>query len=243
MAASILCYGDSNTAGFHSGGQGYAPYAASLTSQLAQCGWSCQVEHDGLSGLTASEMVGRASSSDIRDVAGLSHKGLALHLRKRPDIVIIMAGTNDLGKGASPEEIVGKVADLHQMCHAAGVSTVAVAPPTVASGPLRQKRNRLAQLLQQWAQSRKGSVLQYVDAEDVLPRSASHLWEPDQFHFSPDGSTELGRQLARQLLPCLEQLPGCTENDYDMMQLKNASCAVNASWLEGMLSAFVGPQF
>eukprot|EP00971_Amphidinium_carterae_P169184 3352074-Amphidinium_carterae.1 len=138
--ARILCFGDSNTAGFHSGGCGYEPYASTLATQLAQYGWNCSVQQEGLSGLTAQTMVAKGNNSHIMDIAGLPHKGLSLYLQHdMPDIVLIMAGTNDLGQGQAPEEILRNVIHLHQQCHAVGVATVAIAPPTISSGPLRQK--------------------------------------------------------------------------------------------------------
>mmetsp|Transcript_45159 Transcript_45159/g.107452 ORF Transcript_45159/g.107452 Transcript_45159/m.107452 type:complete len:236 (+) Transcript_45159:75-782(+) len=199
----VLCYGDSNTAGFHSAGRGYEPYANTLAVELARLGFDdCKVRHDGLSGLTAETMASQISSPKILDIAGCSHTGLSVHLESeaKPDLVILMVGTNDLLYGQSPEQTMKNVIRLHKMCHSKGVATIALAPPQVLFGGLRQKRNRLASLLKEWSQRQSSNeVIHYADAEDLVPRNPSGLWEPDQFHFSAHGSRELGRRLAEQL--------------------------------------------
>lgn len=236
--ARILCFGDSNTAGFHSAGRGYEPYASTLTSQLAHFGWNCKVQQEGLSGLTAQTMVAQGYNSQIMDVVGIPHKGLSLHLHEQPDVVIIMAGTNDLGAGQSPEEVLRNVVQLHEQCHELGIATVAMAPPTVIAGAPRQKRERFARMLQQWAGEQSDHVLHFADAEQILPRGLPEYWESDQLHFSPSGSRELGRQLARMLLPALDRLDLCAVEESHGMATPQASCMAQASWLQDMFSAF-----
>eukprot|EP00971_Amphidinium_carterae_P332744 6467042-Amphidinium_carterae.1 len=65
-----------------------------------------QVTHCGLSGLTAEELLAKQGAPAIRDVCGSVGKGLACMLSEAPqDLVLIMLGTNDLGKGTHPEHI------------------------------------------------------------------------------------------------------------------------------------------
>mmetsp|Transcript_44085 Transcript_44085/g.80528 ORF Transcript_44085/g.80528 Transcript_44085/m.80528 type:complete len:229 (-) Transcript_44085:186-872(-) len=225
--AQILCYGDSNTAGFHSGGRGFEPYAFTMSDVLARLGWNCRVTHDGLSGLTAGTMVAKMHSHSIQDVTGRSHRGLAVHLQSRPDLVVLMAGTNDIGKGSSPEETMHHIATLHQQCHAMGIPTIAVAPPSLASGAVRQKRDRLARMLHQWSQQNSDCVLSFEDAEAAVPRGTRGFWESDELHLSPNGSRELGAKLASHVAHTLPELGLADGEDSE-------------SWINGLLSAFMG---
>mmetsp|Transcript_54432 Transcript_54432/g.100595 ORF Transcript_54432/g.100595 Transcript_54432/m.100595 type:complete len:242 (-) Transcript_54432:150-875(-) len=241
MVTRILCYGDSNTAGFHSGGKGYEPYANTLAMHLEAQGVGCKVAQDGLSGLTARTMVQEMHSSSIRDITGIQHQGLGVHLSmSKPDLVIIMSGTNDLGQGYSPEDTMHKVAALHKACHSAGIPTVAIAPPTTACGAVQQKRARFARMLRQWSNEQDGKVLHYADAEAILPRSDSWFWESDGLHFTPRGSCELGRCLAHELAHCLDDMDNCSVQEHFYNTSVGNCTVVGTSWFEGVLSAFMG---
>jgi len=152
-------------------------------------------------------MVATSHKPVVLDIMGRPHKGLDVRLLDEPDLVIIMAGTNDLAKGFSPEETMTAVAQLHEKCHMLGIKTVAVAPPAVVQHNIMRSREKLAGLLQRWSQSRAGRVALFIDAEHMVPRSHSHYWEPDGLHFSPAGSREFGRRLARALRLTLYDLP------------------------------------
>ena len=52
-----------------------------------------------------------------------------LHSKDKVDLVLLMAGTNDLGTTAPPEEIAAAIRGLHGICHQAGVRTVALGIP------------------------------------------------------------------------------------------------------------------
>eukprot|EP00971_Amphidinium_carterae_P267334 5302906-Amphidinium_carterae.1 len=147
-----------------------------------------------------------------------------------------MTGTNDLGQGHSPEELMSAVATLHKACHSAGVPTVAVAPP--ASSSASAKRSRFARLLRQWSHE-QDQVLHFADAEVILPRSISCFWEADGIHFSPQGSTELGRYLAQELVHCLDDADSCMVQEHEDRTAVGPCTAVGASWFEGVLSAFM----
>jgi len=190
----ILCFGDSLTAGFHAGGRAFEPYGNTLSDELRSSGSSCRVSVCGLSGLTAGEMVQNMSNPTVWDVVGQPGQGLAVLLQSSPDLVIIMAGTNDIGKGMGPKAILGDLAALHAECHARGVPTVALAPSTVASGPSRLGRDTLARLLQTWSRATPGCIA-YLDMEDLVDHSGRTFWDSDGLHLSAMGSRALGHRL------------------------------------------------
>jgi len=204
----ILCYGDSNTAGYCLGGRRFQPYGKSLAKALTAEGMPCEAIVCGLSGLTAADLAARIDAAIIPDVVGWHGRGLVRTLEDEGpfDLALIMAGTNDLGLSVPPEAIVKHVSQLHAACHKRGVPTVALAPPTVLNGPLRAARKKLASLLASWACTSPGIVACF-DSEELLPRREHNgCWEPDELHLSAVGSTELGRILAIRTFPLLSKL-------------------------------------
>eukprot|EP01048_Picozoa_sp_COSAG05_P001892 COSAG05_NODE_69_length_22151_cov_124.775258_10_plen_1307_part_00 len=152
---SVLCYGDSLTAGYHSYGTGFEPYARTLgcdsDSTNTQPRYQLMVCNPvGACGATAKELADNAEKSDNDDIYGRKYDGIALALQKGPawadsrsyDYCVIMAGTNDLdhllvsaatepnnaGAGAV-STVVEHVMLLHQRCHAVGVRTIALPIP------------------------------------------------------------------------------------------------------------------
>ena len=95
----ILAFGDSLTAGYHSMGAAYAPWACTLCQLLG----AEVVDHIGLSGFTTAELVRSMDDCSVTDVASRAWSGLRHKLRSAAvpyDIVLIMAGTNDLAEQA-----------------------------------------------------------------------------------------------------------------------------------------------
>uniref|UniRef100_A0A7S1FBH5 SGNH hydrolase-type esterase domain-containing protein n=1 Tax=Noctiluca scintillans TaxID=2966 RepID=A0A7S1FBH5_NOCSC len=195
-----MCYGDSNTAGFNAGGQAYDPYAQAMTEELRSAGCECTVRVCGLSGLTARDMVEKSSMAAIPDVAGVVGQGIEVLLVDKPDLVILMTGTNDIGQGMHPRGVLEDICTLHTMCHAQGIPTVAIGPPMVSKGAVAVRRDELASLLGQWARETP-LVDVYADIQDLVPhRGPNTHWDKDDLHFSPAGSAALGVKLAREVL-------------------------------------------
>jgi len=111
----VLCYGDSLTAGFCSGGRRFEPYGQFLSSAMRSAGVECEVMICGLSGLTAKEMLDKLNSSAVEDIIGKTGRGLARFLDEdRPDLVVLMAGTNDFAlEGPNAAAIFEHLRRLH----------------------------------------------------------------------------------------------------------------------------------
>ena len=75
----------------------------------------------------------------------------SVQLEKAPyDVVVILAGTNDLGRGFEPEEIGDNLGFLYDLCKERGVSKVlALAIPDsrylAANDRVRQKRDKVGE--------------------------------------------------------------------------------------------------
>eukprot|EP00929_Paragymnodinium_shiwhaense_P000945 TRINITY_DN101145_c0_g1_i1.p1 TRINITY_DN101145_c0_g1~~TRINITY_DN101145_c0_g1_i1.p1 ORF type:complete len:460 (-),score=44.24 TRINITY_DN101145_c0_g1_i1:490-1869(-) len=200
----ILCYGDSLTAGFCSGGAFFEPYGKALADTLGTLGLPTEVEVCGHNGGLASEFAQKMESS-LMDVTGCHGKGLKRILSDDGpfDLVIIMAGTNDIAKNAHPEEVLRSVRCLHNECHRHGIPTVAMAPPPFSFAKAETTRRHFAHLLRDWAASTlaRGRV-NFQDAGALVqaPPGYGWMWEPDRLHFNPSGYQRLGEALAKVLL-------------------------------------------
>lgn len=225
----ILCYGDSLTAGYCSKGRLFEPYGRTLASCASEA-LAAGPAHSstvvarspavmdrsrndpccvtvavcGHSGETASGMVAGMDAAAIGpDAAGFVGKGIGRILQEDgpQDIVLIMAGTNDLGRGASVANILRDLAQLHAACHKAGVATVALAPPPAPQAlhrPCAAEREQLVRLMREWA-AMVDMIHAFIDPAELIPcgvAGSRHFWEPDGLHLSPRGSKLLGRKLA-----------------------------------------------
>lgn len=204
----VLCYGDSLTAGLCEEGRQFEPYGRHLAEELAFAGAVSEVFVCGLSGHTAAEMVRELDFKVAGpDMAMLTGKGLRCILGEtRQDLVLIMAGTNDLGRGVKPPKVLEEVCRLHVACHAMGVPTVVIAPPPLApraQGRPVEQRKELTELLSAWAKSTSG-VAAFINPGLLLGNAAaSHCYDPDGLHFSPAGSKRVGEWLAALVAPIL----------------------------------------
>ena len=80
----------------------------------------------GLSSLTAQQLASNVGARYVYDGCGRVGQGFGHILKEQGpfDLVIIMAGSNDLRGSAHPETITQDVLALHETCHRAGVRTV-----------------------------------------------------------------------------------------------------------------------
>ena len=206
---SILCYGDSLTAGFCDKGLKFEPYGRTLAKMLGTLlKVPCEVLVCGHSGHTASEMVANMDMATITDVGGQVGKGLRRSLMEvsRPlDLVLLMTGTNDIGKQVEPNLVLEDVIKLHDICKQHGVPSVALSPPPVPMDTFTEgMRRRLRDLIAMWSSS-ASNVHAFVDPGHFIPITCTKSWDADRLHFSPAGSQLLGQQLAQTVLPLLRR--------------------------------------
>jgi len=129
----ILCYGDSLTAGFHSHGFNFHPYASKLAQLI-----HLHIDHIGMNGWTVQEMVSSADKPKVTCVCGRVWEGLEYKLREAStsqpyDLVIIMAGTNDLsavrGSTAEQDKLLDSLKALHSIAHKYHCETICLSIP------------------------------------------------------------------------------------------------------------------
>ena len=204
---SILCYGDSLTAGYVMRSpytQEYHGWAAVLAKEL---GVPC--EAIGASGWTTKKMV-KLSASSGEDACGIRRLGLQSALRqKRYSTVIIMGGTNDLGT-SSADEIMANLETLHATAISAGCATVALTIPQgrqlgpwTAGTPVafaNETRVRVNELLKAFVSKQLAGRCLFVAMDEEVPWARESAdWEPDGLHMSELGYGRFGAALAVKL--------------------------------------------
>lgn len=115
---SIVCFGDSLTAGYQSPTRDVpciqeTPYGSFFQEIV---GAQATVITSGVCGEVTADMVGRFRP----DV-----------LAQRPDYVVILGGTNDLGWNKRPAEIFSHLRHMYELALGAGIRPVAVTVPSI----------------------------------------------------------------------------------------------------------------
>lgn len=189
---SILCYGDSLTAGFCEGGLKFVPYSEMLPLPATAF---------GLSGWTAQQMRDNLETAVCRDEVGHVSPGLSVALAEdQYDVVVLLAGTNDLGGVGSSQSQMERVVDnvwaLHQTCHAAGAKTICVSIPGSgwqATTPIARAACRHINELLRARVSRHRTHAKYVDFPIMY--GMGPMWGADGLHLTEDGYRALGTLL------------------------------------------------
>ncbi len=196
----ILCFGDSLTAGYQTPSPAHphaeeTPYGQVLQELL---GSRARVEISGICGEVTGEMVLRFRSAV---------------LSRRPQTVIILGGTNDLGWNADPSETMRNLTKMYELARAASIVPIPVTVPSIRvevgqDNPDAvswidehiQRRQRLNTLIADYAE-RKG--VPYFDLFTATAEPDSLLlaepYSNDGLHLTTRGYQQFGRLLYEQL--------------------------------------------
>lgn len=198
----VLAFGDSLTAGYWGFGSRFTPYSTRL-GELLGSAW--EVTHVGLCGWTARRMALDSELDAVSAVDVCGHEwdgGLRTHLRRareegRPfEVLIVLAGTNDLGDVLDGECTAADVADaclsLHSAGRDAGCRVVALTVPEHGQeGQYPALARVRAEINTRLATLPAGAVT-LVDVAAALPQTERELWD-DALHFSQTGYERLGQ--------------------------------------------------
>ncbi|KAL4888790.1 SGNH hydrolase [Aspergillus ambiguus] len=194
---SILCFGNSLTAGYHQFGLDYHPYAWKLEEKLKAAfpSHTFQVDVDGLPGDLVIHPPGRFLPRLQRRCAEISY-----------DWVIVLGATNDLGHGYPCARIFPALQDAWHVALGAGAKVLALTVPECAavSNRLDDKRGELnSQIL--------GYQCEKFHAFDLHPKVPYHsateefrktIWD-DGLHLTPAGYDLVGSVIADHLIQLL----------------------------------------
>lgn len=188
----ILCYGDSLTAG--TSGYSlypYAPYLEKAFNDRQDRQHEIVVRHRGLPGWTAAAMV--------EEVDGPS-TGLRSAIRNAPglSLVIILAGTNDMGYGHGETRIMDDILQLHKIALEEDVpKTIAISLPPSGYQSFNDEARKLAdQINRSLKEACNGANSRtiFVPFPFEYERGGAY-WDPDSLHFSELGYKTLGESL------------------------------------------------
>jgi lysophospholipase L1-like esterase len=219
----------------------YEPYAKSLISTLEGEGIFAEVVGCGLCGLTAVEMARGLDSEKLKDNFGRVGLGLRRLLEEQGpfDLVMIMAGTNDLAfPEYSSKKVLESLKSMHKACWEKGVPTVALSvPESCVTGSNKypdaaKKWHKINDALAEWASAEEGehsleSAL-FVNTATLVSFNKEGrkrgLWEDDSLHFTAAGSREFGSKLAPVVASHLQTQTEDCESDNDSEGTDNADC-------------------
>jgi lysophospholipase L1-like esterase len=197
---TIICFGDSLTAGFqsptpeHPGGDA-TPYGRFLQEWL---GPSVEVRISGICG----ELTGEMAMRFRRDV-----------LQHRPVYVVLLGGTNDLGWNAQPQEIMRNLINMYELARASGIIPVPVTVPSMrvdlsGAGPDAEawieehleRRRVLNALIRDYALSKRVPWIDLFTATaDPETRQLAASYSNDGLHMTTAGYRLLARLLYDQV--------------------------------------------
>lgn len=198
----ILAFGDSLTAGTSPPDYQNYPYAPHLESALSKQstlqGIDVAVRHAGFPGWTSENLLEEANGSGglVTTIRRIQDPGLSM--------VLILAGTNDLGYPRSVNDISESIIGLHKLCYDENVpNTIAISIPSSGYQSMNQEAAEKAYQINQ-------KIKTFCDSE---PRASyfsfpfefernGEKWSPDGLHFSQNGYQFLGESLA----PLVEQI-------------------------------------
>lgn len=221
----ILCFGDSLTAGTTAGSYQEYPYAPHLEKALKETMASPSattktttttasldkdavvdilVRHKGYPGWTADQLFESASGP-----GGLS---TIIQNVQNPSLslVVLLAGTNDLGYLRKPKDIVDSLIGLHQLClQDEGIpNTIAIGIPSSAYQSMNEDAKQAAEetnaLLRNWCETESKGKSTYFPFPFGYERNSEN-WSNDGLHLSPKGYEVLGQSL----VPVIQKLINC----------------------------------
>lgn len=205
QSAVVVCFGDSLTAGFQSptwenpGGIA-TPYGCFLQEQL---GSQALVQISGVCGEVSGDMVERLR----RCVGG-----------QKPDYVVILGGTNDLGWGVLPEQIMTNLTALYELTAEAGGIPIPVTVPSIRmeggwggldAGAWKarhlDRRMALNRLICDYADSHALPVVDLFSATaDPESGQLAAIYSNDGTHFTTKGYRRFAELVADVLKPKLQ---------------------------------------
>jgi lysophospholipase L1-like esterase len=201
-ASRILCYGDSLTAGTTDDPFSLFPYAPHLEKALQEHGkTNVLVRHRGLPGWTTQMLLEAADGPE----------GLRTTIKAAQPLVlvILLAGTNDLGYTSDASAIVNNLIRLHSICHDEGVpKTLAIGVPPSGYQSVNDDARKLAQTVNEQLQqycAQNPTRMTYVEFPFEFSRSEGNF-AMDGLHFTPQGYKLFGESLVPSVESILDEL-------------------------------------
>ncbi|HXZ24705.1 MAG TPA: GDSL-type esterase/lipase family protein, partial [Nitrospiria bacterium] len=175
MTMRIVTFGDSLTVGYQTPSDANPDGEPTPYGQWVQelIGPSAEVIVSGVNGELTGEMAFRLA----RDVIAV-----------KPDVAVILGGSNDLGWHAQPAAIMRNLVTMYERCRSAGIAPVAVTVPSIrGADTLIPARRALNQLILDYGRSRPQLAVDLftATAEPETHRLAE-LYSNDGLHLTTE---------------------------------------------------------
>lgn len=199
----VFCFGDSLTAGTSPPHYEEFPYAKYLQDGLRTKPdlETSMVRWKGFPGWTSTTLLSDGGLPTIIDNILSSVGNL--------DLVIILAGTNDLAYEPEPQPIFDAITGIHKIAHTKGCNTIAMSIPRSAWQDQSESASLLANdvnsKLESWAGENE-SLVSYVPFPIQEFDRKSDFWSPDGLHFSKKGYEKIGESLVPHVASILYRL-------------------------------------
>ena len=204
----ILCYGDSLTSGFCLRGAKHTPYAYPLKEKLQESlkNNRVEVDHFGFDGLTTQRLLDNVNEDNYRDVNGRPGPGIVKALMKKEyDLVILMAGTNDILHGIPYGETIFNLNKLSELAKPDDVQSRSILNIGIPDSEIFsdndsiQSRNQVNQTLA----NRNKPGMYYMDCPLKYDQHSDNF-DPDGLHFSTLGASEFASGILNKILEILQ---------------------------------------
>ncbi|KAI1383056.1 SGNH hydrolase [Hypoxylon trugodes] len=193
----ILCFGDSLTAGYPAS----QPYAEKLKEKLEDAllvhSYSeIEYEVEGVPG----DLVTRGSYLQrMRD-----SWRIATQAKEPYDWTIVLGGTNDLGWGCTPEDIVAALKRTWEIPMFKGGKVLALTIPDTRSRykDVKERREQVNKAIKE----HKKQGFFYFDLynalpyHEMVPEDRPKYWQMDGVHLTADGYNLMGEKIAEELI-------------------------------------------
>ena len=205
----ILCYGDSLTSGFCRRGAKHTPYAHPLKQKLQESlkNNEVEVDHFGFDGRTTQQLLENANAECYRDVNGRPGPGIVDALKKKEyNLVILMAGTNDILHEIPSGETIFNLNKLSTLAKPEDVESRAILNIGIPDSEIFsdndsiQRRNEINQTLA----NRDKPGMFYMDCP-LKYSQHSDDFDPDGLHFSTSGSAAFANGILNKVLEILSK--------------------------------------
>jgi len=200
---SILCFGDSLTAGYAKHGRVYYPYSTYLTKILSKQNATIKlIENSGISGDLAIRMPER--------LEGKLQRGKKVG--KPFDVLVILCGTNDIGQLVAEEDVAESYAKLHDIAAKHGILyQIWLTVPELSwemslsdfATQLRETRRRCNTYISNMPQKNNDCFVCDLASEipyETASEAQRKEWWDDGVHFTAAGYEKMAGAIATSIL-------------------------------------------
>ena len=180
----------------------YAPYSNTLETSILQ---NFKIDKEQLN-VTSEGVPGQCAVNMIDRF----HKCLDKNKKIKYDLVLILAGTNDIALVKDVQKIIDSIIGMHEICLENGIKSILMTIPECEkqSDEGMAKRNKINEAIKEYATKKDIEIFDLYDKFKYhsLDDKDKELYWNDGLHFSPKGYEHWGEMLYDFLRPCIQKV-------------------------------------